>query len=181
MSSTFFTEPPHWRWLIILYFFIGGLAGGCYFLASMIDLVGRATDRPLARLGYLIAFPAVVVCGILLIADLGRPERFWHMLLQSATWRPMLKTYSPMSFGAWGLLVFSAFAFLSFLGALGEDERRHRFSFLRPPSVIGTVVPRVLEVRAHRRVSASARAAAVLVLVGGLLLRVVIVLSSEAI
>jgi formate-dependent nitrite reductase membrane component NrfD len=261
----------------------------------MIDLVGRATHRPLARLGYLIAFPAVVVCGILLIADLGRPERFWHMLLQSATWRPMLKTYSPMSLGAWGLLVFGGFAFLSFLGALGEDERRHRFSFLRPPSIIGTlvsvlgglagfflvsytgvllavtnrpiwsdttllgavflvssastsialllllgsrrlilvgglsalarfdtfvlvlelislvalvvslgslarvwlsawgallvlgvvgvgiIVPLLLQVRAHNPLSASARAAAVLVLVGGFLLRVVIVLSSEAI
>jgi formate-dependent nitrite reductase membrane component NrfD len=295
MPSTFFTEPPHWHWLIILYFFIGGLAGGCYFLASMIDLVGRPTDRPLARLGYLIALPAVVVCGILLIADLGRPERFWHMLLQSATWRPMLKTFSPMSFGAWGLLVFSGFAFLSFLGALGEDERRHRFSFLRSPSIIGTIVsvlgglagfflvsytgvllavtnrpiwsdttllgavflvssastsialllllgsrrvflvaglralarldtfvlvlelialvalvvslgslarvwlsawgallvlgvvgggiivPLILEMRAHNPLSTSARAAAVLVLVGGFLLRVVIVLSSEAI
>ncbi len=140
MPSTFFTEPPHWRWLIILYFFIGGLAGGCYFLASLIDLTGRPSDRPLARLGYLIAFPAVVVCGILLIADLGRPERFWHMLLQSETWRPMLKTYSPMSIGAWGLLVFSGFAFLSFLGALGEDERRRSLRVLRPPHVVGTIV-----------------------------------------
>src|SRR5438046_10453754 len=104
MSSTFFTEPPHWRWLIILYFFIGGLAGGCYFLASMIDLVGRTTDRPLARLGYLIAFPAVVVCGILLIADLVRPERFWPMLLQSATWRPSFNPSSPLSFDVGGLV-----------------------------------------------------------------------------
>jgi protein NrfD len=140
MPSTFFTEGPHWRWLIILYFFIGGLAGGCYFVASMIDLVGRPADRPLARLGYLIAFPAVVICGLLLIADLGRPERFWHMLLQSATWRPMLKTYSPMSFGAWGVLVFGGFAFLSFLGALGRDERRHRLAFLRPPALLGTII-----------------------------------------
>jgi protein NrfD len=140
MPSTFFTESPHWRWLIILYFFIGGLAGGCYLVASMIDLGGRPADRPLARLGYLIAFPAVVICGLLLIADLGRPERFWHMLLQSATWRPMLKTYSPMSFGAWGLLVFGGFAFLSFFGALGADERRHRLAFLRPPGLIGTIV-----------------------------------------
>jgi formate-dependent nitrite reductase membrane component NrfD len=140
MPSTFFTESPHWRWLIILYFFIGGLAGGCYFVASMIDLVGRPADRPLARLGYLIAFPAVVICGLLLIADLGRPERFWHMLLQSATWRPMLKTYSPMSFGAWGVLVFGGFAFLSFLGAFGRDERRHRLALLRPPALLGTII-----------------------------------------
>jgi protein NrfD len=140
MSSTFFTESPHWQWLIILYFFIGGLAGGCYFVASLIDLAGRPTDRPLARIGYLIAFPAVLLCAVLLIADLGRPERFWHMLLQSATWRPILKTYSPMSFGAWGLLVFGGFALLSFLGALPSDERRGGLPWLRPPGVLGTII-----------------------------------------
>jgi protein NrfD len=140
MPSTFFTEAPHWRWLIVLYFFIGGIAGGCYFLAALIDLVGRPTDRPLARLGYLIAFPAVLVCGVLLIADLGRPERFWHMLLQSATWRPMFKAYSPMSFGAWGLLVFGGFAFLSFVGALADETRRARLAILRPPAPLGTLI-----------------------------------------
>lgn len=141
MPSTFFTEPPHWRWLIVLYFFLGGIAGGCYFLAAMIDLFGRVTDRPLARLGYRIAFPAVVVCGILLILDLGRPERFWHMLLQSETWRPMFKSYSPMSFGAWGLMAFGFFALLSFLATLGPDDRRRaRWARLRPPAVLGTIV-----------------------------------------
>jgi formate-dependent nitrite reductase membrane component NrfD len=140
MSSTFFTEPPHWRWLIILYFFIGGIAGGCYFLAALIDLFGRPADRPLARLGYRIAFPAVVVCGLLLVVDLGRPERFWHMLLQSGTWRPMFKSYSPMSFGAWGLLVFGFFSLVSFLATLGPDDRRDGLARLRPPGVLGTIV-----------------------------------------
>lgn len=137
MPSTLFTEPPHWRWLIVLYFFIGGLAGGCYFLATLIDFFGRATDRPLGRLGYLVAFPAVVVCGILLIADLTRPARFWHMLLQSETLRPMLKAYSPMSLGAWALLAFGGFAFLSFLAVLRE---RGPFAALRPPGVLGVIV-----------------------------------------
>jgi formate-dependent nitrite reductase membrane component NrfD len=140
MPSSFFTEAPHWRWLIIVYFFLGGLAGGCYFVAALIDLFGRMTDRPLARLGYRIALPAVVVCGILLIVDLGRPARFWHMLLQSETWRPMFKSYSPMSFGAWGLLVFGFFALLSFLATLGPEGRRRSLARLRPPGVIGTIV-----------------------------------------
>ena len=48
---------PDWGWLIVFYFFFGGLAGGCYFLAALIDLFGRPEDRPLARLGYYIAFP----------------------------------------------------------------------------------------------------------------------------
>jgi protein NrfD len=138
MPSTFYTAAPEWRWLIILYFFIGGLAGGCYFLAVVMDLFGRPADRRLARLGYLVAFPAVLICGLLLTLDLTRPERFWHMLLQSGTWRPMLKVYSPMSLGAWGLLVFGAFSFLSFLGALGPE--RGRFASLRPPGPLGTIV-----------------------------------------
>jgi len=137
MSSTFFTASPEWRWLIILYFFIGGLAGGCYFLAVLLDLFGRPTDRRLARLGYLVAFPGVAVCGLLLTLDLTRPERFWHMLIQSGTWRPMLKVYSPMSAGAWCLLLFGGFSLLSFVAALDE---RGRFAALRPPSPLGVLI-----------------------------------------
>ena len=140
-SSTFFTSAPHWRWLIALYFFFGGLAGGCYFLAALIDLVGRREDRPLARVGYLIAFPCVVLSGILLIVDLSRPERFWHMLIESNTYQPMVKIYSPMSVGAWALLFFGLFAFASFLGALADADKlswrlAHRF---RKPGLFGTL------------------------------------------
>jgi formate-dependent nitrite reductase membrane component NrfD len=140
MPSTLFTEPPHWRWLIILYFFLGGIAGGCYFVAALIDLFGRPTDRPLARLGYRIAFPTVIVCAVLLIVDLGRPERFWHMILQSETWRPMFKAYSPMSFGAVGLALFGFFSLLSFLTTLGPENETAGVARLRPPGILGTVV-----------------------------------------
>src|SRR5262245_764667 len=40
MSDTFFTAAPHWRWLIVLYFFIGGIAGGSFFLAALLHLYG---------------------------------------------------------------------------------------------------------------------------------------------
>jgi formate-dependent nitrite reductase membrane component NrfD len=105
----------------VLYFFLGGLAGGSYCLAAIIDLFGRPEDRPLARLGYYVAFPCVVLSGPLLTADLGKPLRFWHMMIESHTYRPMFKYWSPMSIGAWALLVFGLFTFLSFLGALAEE------------------------------------------------------------
>jgi protein NrfD len=120
MSSTFFTASPHWRWLILVYFFLGGLAGGSYFLATLMDVFGQSRDRRLVRVGYLVAFPLVGVCGLVLTVDLGRPERFWHMLVQSETFRPMVKMYSPMSVGAWALLLFGGCAFLSFVAALAE-------------------------------------------------------------
>ena len=56
-SSTYFSAPPDWGWLITLYFFFGGLAGGSYFLASLIDLFGRPEDRPLSHLGLLHLVP----------------------------------------------------------------------------------------------------------------------------
>src|SRR5574338_957288 len=115
--DTFFTRPPHWQWYIILYFFIGGIAGGCFFLAALLQLFGRRSDAPIVRLGYYIAFIGSVISGLLLIVDLGRPDRFWHMMIQSKTGQPMFKYWSPMSVGAWGLLFFGAFAFLAALGA----------------------------------------------------------------
>lgn len=149
-SSTWFTAAPHWQWYIVFYFFIGGLAGGCYFLAAVIDLVGRRADRPLARLGYYVAFPAVALSGLLLTVDLGRPLRFWHMLVERNTFEPMFKYWSPMSIGSWALLIFGGFTFVSFLAALADDDRIRSpfirrlqwptFRALRPPSALGSVV-----------------------------------------
>jgi formate-dependent nitrite reductase membrane component NrfD len=141
MPSTLFTAPPEWRWLIIAYFFVGGLAGGSYFLAVLIDLFGRPEDRPIARLGYLVAFPATVLSGALLTLDLTRPARFWHMLIQSDTGRIMWKPWSPMSLGSWALLAFGVFSALSFLAALDEiRSRRWRWlPALRAPHPVGTV------------------------------------------
>jgi formate-dependent nitrite reductase membrane component NrfD len=140
--STIFTAPPEWQWLIVAYFFLGGIAGGAYFIAVLLDLFGDLLDRPLARLGYLVAFPLTVVCGVLLILDLRRPLRFWHMLLQSETLAPMFKGWSPMSVGSWALLLFGGFAFLSFLAALADEGRGRwpRLAVLRPPGLLGTLV-----------------------------------------
>jgi formate-dependent nitrite reductase membrane component NrfD len=141
-SSTYFTAPPDWGWLIALYFFFGGLAGGSYFLAVLIDFVGRPEDRPLARLGYFISFPCVIISGLLLIFDLTRPLRFWHMLIESNTWQPMLKYWSPISLGSWALFLFGIVSFLSFIGSLVESDRIHwaRGRYLRQQGPIALTI-----------------------------------------
>jgi protein NrfD len=141
-SSTWFSATPHWGWLIAMYFYVGGLAGGSYFLAAIIDLFGRREDRPLAHLGYYIAFPCVVLSGVLLSIDLGKPLRFWHMLIESNTFRPMFKYWSPMSIGSWALMIFGFFSFISFLGALAEDNRIAwpAFRRVRAPWPLGRAV-----------------------------------------
>lgn len=149
-SSTWFTASPHWHGLIVLYFILGALAGGCYFLAAMIDLTRgnhadereREHSRKLARLGYYIALPLLMVIGVVLIVDLKRPERFWHLLVEIHTWRPMFKWWVPMSTGSWAVPLFSFFALLSFVAAFAEHRRPHgRWAQrLRPPGVLGTLV-----------------------------------------
>ena len=116
--------PPRWGWYVVLYFFIGGLIAGCYAIASALDAMGDRRDREAVRLGYTIAFPGVLVCAALLIVDLGRPERFWHMVIKSHYFpEPILKYWSPISIGSWVLSVFGAFAFVSFIRVLVESGR----------------------------------------------------------
>jgi len=114
MSDTFFTASPHWTWFIIPYFFVGGIAGGTYFLAAALEWFGRAEDRPVIRTAYSLAFWGAVISGALLTIDLGKPFRFWHMLFQSDNFpNVMFKGWSPISFGAWAILLFGACALVS--------------------------------------------------------------------
>ena len=82
-----------WTWEIPAYFFFGGMAGAAAPFALLSELRG---DEALARRAWLVALAGVAASPPLLIADLGRPERFHHMLR-------VLKPTSPMSVGSWVL------------------------------------------------------------------------------
>lgn len=119
-----FVRPPNWGWLILAYFFLAGLSGGCYALGAILRLFGRPSDAAASRFAFLAAFPLIVVCPILLTLDLGEPARFWHMIIDSVNLTPVLKYWSPMSLGVWGLGLYSVFAFVSFVEALYAPVRR---------------------------------------------------------
>src|SRR6516225_8550036 len=116
-----YVADPHWGGYITWYFYLGGIAAGSYALAALANLFGGEEDRRATRVAHYIAFPLVAVCGVLLVVDLGRPARFWYMMVQSQTYRPMFKWWSPMSVGSWGLSAFGVFSFVSFLGVLIAD------------------------------------------------------------
>jgi formate-dependent nitrite reductase membrane component NrfD len=115
-----FVAPPQWEWYIVWYFFLGGIAGGVYALGTILRVMGDERDAPVARLAFLLSLPALAICPILLTLDLGRPLRFWHMMIDSRTFGLNFKYWSPMSVGVWALLIFSLFALVSFLDALAS-------------------------------------------------------------
>lgn len=86
-------KPPVWKPEVPWYLFTGGLAGGSALLASG---ARRSGNDVLARRALLTSFAAVSVSPILLVRDLGRPERFLNMLR-------VFKVTSPMSVGSWVL------------------------------------------------------------------------------
>jgi hypothetical protein len=102
-----FIKPPVWTWEVPLYFWFGGMAAGASFAALGCELAG---DRRSARIARLVAMGALGPSPVLLIADLGRPERFYNMLR-------IVKPRSPMSMGSWCLSAFGGL--LS--GAVGAD------------------------------------------------------------
>ena len=115
-----------WEWYYIpVYFWAGGIAAGSWLAAAAEDVAG-ANDRGVVRAGRYIALGGVLAGTGLLIADLGRPERFLNMLR-------IVRARSPMSLGAWGLSVFGPLtgigAVLQFAeDVLGRDSRVGRLS-----------------------------------------------------
>ena len=91
-------KPAPWGDDVAAYLFLGGVAGGSALLGLGGQLSGRPMLRRNARLG---ALTAVSLGAVALVKDLGRPERFLHMLRT-------FKVTSPMSVGSWILSAFSA-------------------------------------------------------------------------
>jgi len=89
-------KPPVWKHEIPAYLFTGGLAAGTAVLAAGADLTGRPALRRASWLGSL---GGLVASMWFLVADLGRPDRFHHMLR-------VFKPTSPMSVGTWVLTAF---------------------------------------------------------------------------
>jgi len=103
-----------WSWEIMLYFFLGGLAGGSFLVSTLADLLGSVQDATLIRAGRFIALICMIISPILLIKDLGRPARFHHMLR-------ILKLRSAMSLGTWAITVFGICCGITTAHQLAKD------------------------------------------------------------
>jgi hypothetical protein len=108
-----------------LYFFVGGAAGASAVIGEMARWVAR--DRELSRHARLVAAAGAVVSTGLLIADLGRPSRFFAMLR-------VFKKQSPMSVGAWVLAGFGSAS-----GAAAFADLVSDYIDLAPVRVLGDV------------------------------------------
>ncbi|TNH24447.1 polysulfide reductase [Micromonospora orduensis] len=108
-------KPPVWKHDIAGYLFTGGLAAG----GALIGAGAQVTGRPeLRTVGRWTALGGVTASTYLLVHDLGRPDRFHHMLR-------VAKLTSPMSVGTWILAAFGPLAGVAAVAELAPLLPQH--------------------------------------------------------
>ena len=109
-----------WTWEVPLYFWLGGIGAGSHLISPVAQLLGWK-DRAFFRASRYTVLVTMILSPILLIMDLGRPERFYNMLR-------IVKLRSPMSTGSWALTIFGVLSGLIAAaqaardGLLGRDN-----------------------------------------------------------
>ena len=95
-----------WHWPIPLYLFLGGMAAGILCIAAVYYIRGRENDyRTAVRLTPFLA-PVLLILGLVaLFIDLRHKLFFWQLYTN-------IKLQSPMSWGAWTLLVITPVSFI---------------------------------------------------------------------
>jgi formate-dependent nitrite reductase membrane component NrfD len=116
-DKNYYGIPPikhaHWTWQIPVYFWIGGIGAGVHLFSTVAQLLGHE-DRALIRTSRYTVLLTMILSPILLIWDLGRPERFYNMLR-------IVKLRSPMSTQSWSLFLFGNLAGLLATRQAAED------------------------------------------------------------
>ncbi|MDQ3658731.1 MAG: polysulfide reductase NrfD [Actinomycetota bacterium] len=116
-DKNYYGIPPikhaHWTWQIPIYFWIGGLGAGAHMFSTVAQLLGHE-DEALQRASRYTVLVTMILSPVLLIWDLGRPERFLNMMR-------VIKLRSPMSVQSWSLLVFGNLAGLAAARQAAED------------------------------------------------------------
>jgi len=116
-DKNYYGIPPikhaHWTWQIPVYFWIGGIGAGVHLFSTIAQILGHK-DEALIRTSRYTVLGTMILSPILLIWDLGRPERFYNMLR-------ILKLRSPMSTQSWSVFAFGNLGGLIAASQAAED------------------------------------------------------------
>lgn len=88
-----------WGWEIPVYLFLGGLAAGLLFFSGLYFLMGKEDQYPVAVRKAPVIVPVFLALGLIaLFLDLHHKPYFWRLYTT-------IKFQSPMSWGAWTLMI----------------------------------------------------------------------------
>jgi molybdopterin-containing oxidoreductase family membrane subunit len=123
LAITGMTDQVSWGLYIANFTFIVGLAAAAVMLVIPAYVYHNKALHDVVILGELLAVAAIVMCLLFVNVDLGRPDRFWHLL------PPIGKFNFPVSMLSWdvvvliGYLVLNVYicGYLLYVHYLGEE------------------------------------------------------------
>jgi Ni/Fe-hydrogenase subunit HybB-like protein len=126
MGVTGMSDHVSWGLYIANFTFGVGLAAGAVMMVIPAYLYDDHEMHDAVIIGELLAIAAIVVCLLFITADLGRPDRFWHII-------PGLGRFNwPISMLTWDVLVLNGYlalnlhvaGYLTYMRYIGRTPRK---------------------------------------------------------
>ncbi|MGO9196174.1 MAG: NrfD/PsrC family molybdoenzyme membrane anchor subunit [Acidimicrobiales bacterium] len=99
LAATGMRDVVSWGMYIFTFAFFIGLSAGGLIMASSAEVFGIKALKPLSRLGVLSAAACVAVAALMIIPDLGRPDRILNIFIHPNWTSPLI----------WDILIISVY------------------------------------------------------------------------
>lgn len=107
LEVTAMRDPVSWGFYVGNFTFMVGVAAAAVILVIPAYVYNWGPIKEIAIFGELLAISAIVICIMFVMADIGHPERFWHMLPGPG------HLNFPRSLLAWDMLVLNLYLLLN--------------------------------------------------------------------
>ena len=107
MITTHMTDHVSWGLYIANFTFMVGVAAGGVMMVIPAYVYHDRRMHDVVIIGELLAIAAIVMCLMFVVADLGRPDRFWHLI-------PGIGRFNfPISMLTWDVIVLNVYLLLN--------------------------------------------------------------------
>jgi molybdopterin-containing oxidoreductase family membrane subunit len=127
-------DQVSWGFYIGNFTFLVGVAAAAVVLVIPAYVYDWKPIREIVIIGELLAISAIVMCLLFVMVDIGRPDRFWHLI------PPIGRLNFPSSILAWDMIVLNFYFVVNFVVVAHILYRAYR----RQPYAKRLVVPLVL-------------------------------------
>lgn len=107
LTVTNLTDQVSWGAYIANFTFLVGVAAAAVLLVVPAYIFKNEAVKEVVLLGELLAVSAILMCMLFIMVDMGRPDRFWHVI-------PFIGRLNfPLSILAWDVIVLNGYLFLN--------------------------------------------------------------------
>jgi molybdopterin-containing oxidoreductase family membrane subunit len=126
MVVTSMTDHVSWGLYIANFTFMVGLAAGAVMMVIPAYLYGDRDMHDVAIIGKLLAIAAIMMCLLFITVDLGRPDRFWHIIpgLGRFNWPISMLTWDVIVLNGYLLINLHVAGYLIYTRYLGKKPRK---------------------------------------------------------